>query len=155
MVREDRRPHGFSLLELMVVLAIAGAVLGFGYPRLALLTAHYRLEGAARNLALTLQKTRLRAIGEGQCFQVSFDSAGRSFQVAKKVGASPCGASGFTNEGSTQAIDAAGRIAVSATANPVFGPRGGADATSVVTLTSPTESVRLVAVNAAGRVDVQ
>jgi len=147
--------RGFSIIELMVTLGVVGTLLGAAYPSVSALAANYRLEGAARNLALTLQKVRLRAVSEGRCFQVSFAAGARTAQVAKKLGASPCGSTGFSNDGAAQAIDDAGRIATSATASAVFDTRGGAETTSVITLTAPNGAVRLVAVNAVGRVNVQ
>lgn len=136
--------------------AIIAAVLFLTYPRLSVLAASYRLEGAARGLALELQKVRLRAIAEGRCFQVSFNASTRRYQIASKAGSTPCGTTGFaTMEEPPRALDDASAIAVSATASPVFEPRGGASTSAVITLTAATQAVRLVAVNGAGRVNVQ
>lgn len=146
---------GFSLLEALVVVAMIGVTLAVASPRMAAFVSGHRLEGAARGLALELQKVRLRAIAEGRCFQVAFSGGARSYQVLSKAGATPCGSSGFANDGAARPIDDAGAIALAAAASPVFTPRGLAETTTVVTLTAPDGSVRLVAANAAGRVDVQ
>lgn len=147
--------EGFSILEVLVAVGLIGASLAIATPRMASLVSGYRLEGAARGLALDMQKTRLRAIAEGKCFQVAFGTADRTYQVSSKAGATPCDTTGFSNDGSARKIDDAGAIAVTATASPVFTPRGLAETASVVTLTAPNGAVRLVATNAAGRVHVQ
>lgn len=139
----------------MVGVGLVAVLIAVGYPRLARFAAIYRLEGSARNVALSLQKTRLRAIAEGKCFQVTFDGTAKTYQVLSKAGVTPCGTTGFANDGSAQKIDAVGAIAVSATASPVFDTHGAASTTGVVTLTNSDANIRLVAVNAAGRVDVQ
>ena len=147
--------RGFSLVELMVVVGLVAVLLAIGYPRLATLAAIYRLEGSARNVALSLQKVRMRAIAEGKCFQVTFDGAAQTYQVQSKTGVTPCGTTGFANDGVAQRIDDAGAITLSASASPVFDTHGAASTTGVITLTNRDASIRLVAVNAAGRVDVQ
>lgn len=150
-----RAVGGFSILELLVVIAMIGVIFATASPRMASLVAGYRLEGAAQNLALDLQKVRLRAIAQGKCFQVTFNTSDATYQVLSKAGATPCGTIGFANDGSARKVDDAGAIAVVATASPVFATRGVVDTASVVTLTAPNGAIRLVAVNAAGRVNVQ
>ena len=146
----DVSAAGFSLLEIIGVLAIIAIVVTLGYPRLATLSSIYRLEGAARNLAADLQKTRFRAIAEGTRFQVAFDIGARTYQIQKET--SP---GSFANDGSAKPVDDANSITILATANPIFTPRGGAQSTSIVTLTARNGAVRLVAVESPGRVHVQ
>jgi prepilin-type N-terminal cleavage/methylation domain-containing protein len=151
----SRCPRGFTIVELLVVVAIVAVVTVFTSPRLATLVSVYRLEGAANGLALNLQKTRLRAIAEGKCLQVTFDTMAATYQVLSKAGTLPCGTTGFTNDGAAQTIDDSGVIAVSSTSSPVFDARGRGATLSVITLTAPDGAVRLVAVNAAGQVRVR
>lgn len=147
--------RGFSLIELVVVIGIATLLLAIGYPRLAPLVAKYRLDSAAWNLATELQKARLRAIAENQCFRVTFDGSTRTYQLSKR--ATPCSSSGYSNDGSAKTLDETGMIAVSASLNPTFTPRGVIDGTtgSVVSLTVPPSGSRTVFVQVSGRVYVQ
>ncbi|MGH7822140.1 MAG: pilus assembly FimT family protein [Candidatus Binatia bacterium] len=143
---------GFSALELVVVVAIAGVMMAWSYPRLASLSSHYRLDGAAWNLATALQKTRLRAIAEGTRFQVVFDAAQKTYQVQKE------GAPGvFANDGAARQIEESGGIGMAATATPIFTTRGALETgtTCVVTLSSPAGGARLVSAQLGGRVLVQ
>jgi len=149
------RERGFSLLEILAATAIAGVLLAIGYPRLSTLLTASRLDGAVRALAADLQKSRLRAIAEGKCVRLTFDSAAGTYQVASKAGVTPCGSDGFANEGPPRKIDEGSALRVAATASPTFDPRGRASTTSVMTLTAPDGATRLAAVNAVGRVNVQ
>jgi prepilin-type N-terminal cleavage/methylation domain-containing protein len=56
------RCAGFTLIELFVVLAIAGIVMGLGIPALHNFIIRSRTEGAAREASMMLQKCRLEAI---------------------------------------------------------------------------------------------
>lgn len=150
-----RREPGLTIIELLVVIGIVAVVSALTFPRLAAVASLQRLDGAANGLGLNLQKTRLRAIAEGKCLQVSFDSAAREYQVLSKTGTIPCGDSGFVADGLGQTIDDAAAIALSSTANPIFDAQGRGATPSVITLTAPNGAVRLVAVNAAGQVRVR
>lgn len=142
--------RGFSLLELVGVVSIFGILVAFGYPRLSTLAAIYRLEGAARNLAADLQKTRFRAIAEGTRFQVVFDNTAKTYQVQKET------ASGtFTNDGAAMSVDDARTLTVSASAAPRFNSRGNVETVTVVTLIARNGATRLVGIQSTGRIYVQ
>lgn len=56
------RSAGFTLLELLAVLAVAAIVLGLGLPRLLGATSRLRVSMAAHEVAGVLRLTRLRAV---------------------------------------------------------------------------------------------
>ncbi|WP_133000536.1 type II secretion system protein XpsH [Luteimonas arsenica] len=77
-----RRPRGFSLLELLVVMVLiaatgvlAAGVLGGGFARM-------ELRGEAREIATQLRYTRARALATGAPQTFSIDPAGRQWQAA-------------------------------------------------------------------------
>lgn len=73
-----RGPHcsrGFSLMELMVVLVVFGAVLGFGVPSYQRYSQTQSLRGTAHNLVNTIQLQRARAMANGQSVRIDFDTA--------------------------------------------------------------------------------
>lgn len=57
-----RRPLGFTLLELMLVLAIAGLVLGIALPLMSSALPGVQLNGSARELAAALRYARSRSM---------------------------------------------------------------------------------------------
>lgn len=67
-----RRNSGFSLYELMIVIAIIGIFATVTMPAfLSWLTAH-RLRGAAINLMADMEMAKIRAIRENTCVAVQF-----------------------------------------------------------------------------------
>jgi prepilin-type N-terminal cleavage/methylation domain-containing protein len=152
------RADGFTLIEVTVALSLIAILLAVLYPRMSRFAAVYRLEGAARNLAATLQKTRLRAIAEGRCYEVTFDGTAKTYLVRSWRGVTPCGAfsaGADQKTGVAQKIDDADVIGLSATADPIFTPRGATTVQTVVTLTNRDGNNRLVAANPVGRIDVR
>lgn len=76
--------RGFTLLELIVVLAIA-AILA----RVAILNIHawlpdFRLRGAVRQIVVDLRRTRARAVDEHTSRRLVFDSAVDSYQAQRR-----------------------------------------------------------------------
>jgi type IV fimbrial biogenesis protein FimT len=61
-----RSARGFSLLELMTVLAVLGIVMAFSVPSYVNYTATQNLSGSASNIAAQLRLAREKAISTGQ-----------------------------------------------------------------------------------------
>jgi type IV fimbrial biogenesis protein FimT len=58
-----RRPErGFTLLELMIAVAVVGIVAAIGYPGMTAIISNGRLGGAANEMVATLQLARLEAV---------------------------------------------------------------------------------------------
>ncbi len=149
--------RGFTLLELAVVLIVAGILVAVTWPRLGPLLDHYRLDGAARRLMADIQKVRFRAIAEGKCFQVKFDSPvpAKSFQVRKSsASSSNCNAATFDLIETARKVDDVDSLTVASTANIVFTPRGVVDTVSTITLTSKFTRTRQVIVTSTGRIRI-
>jgi len=159
---------GFSLIELLVVITIGGILASIVWLRLSYLAPRYRLEGAARALAAEIQKARGRAIAEGKCVEVLFDTSAKTYRIATLPGAAPCPTSGYPTSGidTTAAlnIDESGTIGIEKSGGgtppfPIFSPRGPAtfstgDPGSSIRLFNNLGEGRLVLVNSAGRVSV-
>ena len=72
--RKARRPGaGFTLLEMVVVLAIAGLALSLVLPGLARGLVRWRLQAAVREVATTMKFTRNQAVTRRMPFQVVMD----------------------------------------------------------------------------------
>lgn len=150
---------GFSLIEVMVVIIIAGILVSIVWLRLAYLAPRYRLEGAARDVAAELQKARGRAIAEGKCMRVSFNSGNKTYALDTTTNTTNCSTASFT-AGTNLKIDDSDGITIDngsggPPASAIFNPRGGVDATSTIAFRNNLGDARLVLVNSAGRVSVQ
>ena len=70
-------PHelGFSLIELVVVLAVFGTILAFGIPSFWRYSQSQQLRGTSENLVQTIQLQRSRAMATGQSVAINFNTA--------------------------------------------------------------------------------
>lgn len=75
----ETRAAGFTLLELVVVLAIVALAAGIALPRLKGPPERLRLQAAAGEIGQRLRSVRAAAIASGSEQTLTFDSRARSF----------------------------------------------------------------------------
>lgn len=80
--RRVRGNAGFTLVELLVVLAVGMILVLVSYPELAKYYTRSQLEGTAQQLSLMMQKARYQAIKTGQATTVCADTANRRVLAA-------------------------------------------------------------------------
>lgn len=80
-MRPSRPSHGFSLLELLVVLLLLGIVYALAGPMLDLGATGVDLKAASRQLAAGLRKARSTAIAEGRDAVLTVQVEERQFSV--------------------------------------------------------------------------
>ena len=61
-----KRQNGFTITELLVVMAIVAILLGIGVPSYRYITNSYRLSAEINSLSGDLQYARAEAVKEGQ-----------------------------------------------------------------------------------------
>ena len=61
-MKRPRKRHGFTLVELVAVLAVAAVLIAVGLPDLERMIANFRLRSAASDLYVALEQTRAQAI---------------------------------------------------------------------------------------------
>ena len=73
-----RTSHGFTLIELIVVITIIAVIMGVAVTRLDWMVPQYRLRGVAREVGAALKRARARAASTGRDVYMEFDlSRGR------------------------------------------------------------------------------
>jgi len=75
------RANGFTLLEALASMALAGILAGIGTTRLPVLVSGVRANGAAHDVATTIRLARGRALAGGRAVEVRFDAAGASVET--------------------------------------------------------------------------
>ena len=71
--------HGISSLELAVVLALIAIMATFTIPFLGSWLRHYRVVGAVRELASSLQEARIKAVSNNKEWRVVIDIDANSY----------------------------------------------------------------------------
>jgi prepilin-type N-terminal cleavage/methylation domain-containing protein len=79
MLTRTRTTSGFTLIELMVAIAVLGLVLAFSVPAFQRINQSYQLKATTRNVAGTMRLWRERSMATGNEHQVQY--AGSTWQV--------------------------------------------------------------------------
>lgn len=68
------RKEGFSLVELLIVIALVAVIMAIGAPALVKQISHTKFKRAVMEIAVELNASRLKAIAEGRPVRISFTS---------------------------------------------------------------------------------
>jgi type IV fimbrial biogenesis protein FimT len=143
-----RRAGGFTLVELIIVIAILGIVAAIAVPNMIAQMPRYRLKGAARQVMGDLMWARMEAVGQKNEFRVFFinDHAYIILDDDNNDGNVDSGERTQTRD----LQDGYHDVSLGFTANPIFFPRGSASG-ATVTLTNSSGSKK-VKIHLTGRV---
>ncbi len=83
----DRLPNGFTLLEMLTVLALLAVMAAVAWPALRSSLRNSRLRDAATTVRVELAKTRLRAIETGTPQQFRYQPGSGQFEIAAQTSA--------------------------------------------------------------------
>jgi prepilin-type N-terminal cleavage/methylation domain-containing protein len=77
-----KKTSGFTLMELMVVIAITAILAAIAIPNLISWRSNYQLRGSAREVQSAINGARLAAIKENALVTVTFDAGARTIQTS-------------------------------------------------------------------------
>src|SRR6266849_9649066 len=153
MTRAQRISHaaGFTLVELMVTMAVIGIVSSVTAVNMVREIPRYRLTNAASQLGWTFRGLRMRAISQHHAVTVTFTNT-HVYTVWTDRNDN-----GISDSGEVQTIDINGAypgVQLASTANPTFNATGTVTNLPTITLTNPTGSKTLT-MNILGDVTTQ
>lgn len=87
MTHGPKRPGGFTLLEIMVVVAVVGIVALMGLPALQNMILRSKHEGAARRISMLIHQAKMEAVKQSVSTVVAIDPATDSVTAFADVNA--------------------------------------------------------------------
>lgn len=153
----SKRESGFTLIEMMIVLAVFAIMAMIAIPSFMSLLPGMRLNGSARDIFVTMNLTRMQAVAKNTVGIIKFDTANNTFTAwlddpAGTAGSYDAGTDTLIKSGSTES-----GVSILSTTFPsdTFGynSRGlpaGTPGTYAVTLTNSEGDTQQVQVNALG-----
>ena len=148
------KKYGFTLLELMMVVAIMGILSAIATPNLMYYMAERRLNGAARMVMSDLMAARQKAVTQNNKFKVFFNATNHHEYTIldddNGNGAADTGEATEVRDIRRDYYD----VTFTASADPIFYPRGTASGTTVTVTSSRTGVSKVVTVALNGRVKI-
>ena len=104
--RHRKRPAGFSLIEVLLLVAASTILAAMAIPVTTAALSGYQLSGAVSSITGAIQSTRYQAIRNGYMYQLYVNNETNTFQVLSEVPP----ATSFSNVGNSVPITSSGAL---------------------------------------------
>jgi prepilin-type N-terminal cleavage/methylation domain-containing protein len=81
----NRNAHGFTMVEVMIVLLIPGTISAVAIPMVKSNLDEIKIDGAVREIVFAIQYTQSLAIKEGIAYTINFDKAQEKFRCFEPI----------------------------------------------------------------------
>ena len=151
--------RGWTLVELMMVVAIIGVIVKISVPSIQNTILAYRLSAASASVSAAIQQTRFQSITIGCPYTITFTAGSSTYQVQTQAlsGTPPVCAASFSNVGSAVAWTSGGGVSLSPSTTLQFNANGIVTATTGTlsfTLSNGSAATRTITVSGVGNVKV-
>lgn len=138
---------GFSFIEVLTSMALATVLMTIAVPQLPALWAQFQIGGAARAIAIDLQRARMKAVGENAYCRVVFSSEGSYVWQSSADGTT------FTTSGAAVWLPN-GVSFLGTLPTPTFNRLGVLSDGTAVTITNSIGQTKTVQVNILGKITI-
>ena len=148
------RRNGFTLVEMMIVIAIMGVLFAIAIPQWARYQQNADLRAAARTIAADIADIKTRTTTERWTYTMTFNTTGNNYQIAREQAP---GSNTFDNVGDPKNICNPGSGSVISMTGANFTLRFATRGTTnngTITLQNARASTATITVNITGRTHV-
>ena len=151
-MRLCNKQSGFTLIELIVIIAIVAVFAAIATPNFLSYLPKHRLNGAARQVMGDLMAARMKAVSQNNEFKIFFLANGHEYTILDDDNNNRTADGGEWTE--TKDIrDEYHDVTIGSNNDPIFLPRGTATNLPTITLTNPSGS-KTITISIAGRVSI-
>jgi type IV fimbrial biogenesis protein FimT len=149
----SKNQSGFTLMELILVVAVMGIVAAIAIPSFMALLPAMRVNGAARQVMSDLMDARMEAVKQNHEFKVFFLN-NHEYKILDDNDSDGVDDGGLEISRTIDIQDNYKDVTLSDTGDPVFSPKGTATNLSTITVQNASGS-KTVSISIAGRVKVE
>lgn len=144
---------GFTLMEIILVVAVMGIVAAIAIPSFMALLPAMRVNGAARQVMGDLMDARMEAVKQNHEFKVFFLN-NHEYKILDDNDSDGVDDGGLETSKTIDIQDNYKDVTLSDTGDPIFSPKGTATTTSTITVQNASGS-KDVSFSIAGRVKIE